>query len=177
MGKIYTKKGDKGFTHLLSGKKTAKDALKIQTLGSIDELNTTIGLSISFLNNKQLRKELTKIQKDLFLLGGYLAGDKKEEIKILEKRTREIELLIDDLSIKLPKLTSFILPGGAKEASFLHLARAVCRRCERVMVSLLRKERINKDTIAYLNRLSDLLFVMARFINIKAKKKEVVFEK
>ncbi len=176
MKKIYTKKGDKGFTYLFNGKKVAKDHPRIQALGSIDELNSTIGIAISFSKDKKIRQELINIQRVLFLIGEYLA-DFLKDIKAIENRIKEIENLIDKLSIKLSKLTHFILPGGVKEASFLHQSRAICRRCERNLVPLLRKEKIDKNTIVYINRLSDLLFVMARYANLKSKKKEIGWKK
>ncbi len=177
MKKIYTKRGDKGFTYLLNGKKIAKDHLKIQTLGSIDELNSIIGLTTAFLKDKKIKQELINVQKDLFLIGGHLAGSTHGEIGVLKERTEKIEQLIDKLSIKLPVLTHFILPGGVKEASFLHLSRTICRRAERSIIAFSRKEKIKKEIPIYLNRLSDFLFTLARYTNFKSKKKEVIWKK
>ncbi len=174
--KIYTKRGDKGFTYLFNGKKIKKDNNRVQAYGNIDELNSIVGILIAFLRDKQLKKELICVQKDLFLVGGYLAKSIGREIEILNKRTKEIELLIDKLSVKLPKITSFILPGGTIEASFMHFARTVCRRSERSVVLLSKKETVEKTVIVYLNRLSDALFIMARFINFKEGKKEEVWK-
>ncbi len=171
MKKIYTKRGDKGFTYLFSGKKVAKDHAKIQVLGSIDELNSIIGIAISFSKDKKIKQELINVQKDLFLIGGCLAGSTQGEIGTLKERTEKIEQLIDKLSIKLPILTHFILPGGVKEASLLHLARTICRRAERSIIAFSRREKIKKEIPIYLNRLSDLLFIMARYTNFKSKKR------
>lgn len=174
--KIYTKKGDKGFTSLFNGKKVAKDNLRIKALGEVDEVNSLIGLVNSFLKDKKIKQELIKIQQDLFLAGGYLAGSLKTEIKILKKRTEELELLIDSLAKQTPELKNFILPGGTNSASLLHFSRTVCRRAERNIVSLSKKEKIDNVVVVYLNRLSDTFFTMARFVNFKQGEKEEVWK-
>ena len=167
--KIYTKSGDNGDTALFGGERVPKDALRIEAYGSVDELNSIIGLIRSFKPQSSLDNMLRRIQHQLFELGADLATPgmvksqaipriKKSHSAILEKR-------IDWYEKKLQPLKSFILPGGSLIASQLHLARTVCRRAERNIVRLSRKESIGKEIIIYLNRLSDLLFVMARYAN------------
>ncbi|MFH1832891.1 MAG: cob(I)yrinic acid a,c-diamide adenosyltransferase [Candidatus Levyibacteriota bacterium] len=177
--KIYTKTGDKGKTSLLGGKRVPKDDLRIEVIGEIDELNSVIGIVIAQISkrksqnqNLKFKNELINIQKDLFGIGSSLSG-------FLTKRyvldARRLEKMIGELSKELPVLKSFILPGGGESGSFLHLARAVCRRAERRTVGLSKKEIVDKSIIMYLNRLSDLLFTMARYINFKENKKEIIW--
>ncbi len=176
MGKIYTKKGDKGFTFLFNGKKIRKDSLRTKAYGAIDELNSLIGFVISFLKDKKIKEELVKVQDDLFVIGGELAFSVKINKEDIEKRILRVESLIDELEDKLPKLTSFILPGGGNAGSLLQFTRAVCRRAERDIISLSKKQQVNNQVIAYLNRLSDFFFVLSRYINLKEKKKETTWK-
>ena len=122
-----------------------------------------------------VKKELIKIQSDLFEIGSALANPKAKGLNYLEKRVKEFEKLIDYMTQKLPPLVNFILPGGGKAGSLLHLARAISRRVERKIVALNTKEKTDKNIIIYVNRLSDLLFTMARFANFKEKKKETIW--
>lgn len=182
MKKIYTKTGDKGETSLFGGRRVSKADLRVETYGTIDELNSVIGVAISEIQNPspkadEIQNKLIKIQKDLFEIGLILANPSKKSKTSLEDRILELEKMIDDLSEKLPNLSNFILPGGGITGSLLHLARAVCRRAERKTVELSRKEGIDKSIIAYLNRLSDLLFTMARFINHQERKKEEIYKR
>lgn len=174
---IYTKQGDNGKTSLISGRKVSKASLRVETYGTIDELNSILGLVVS-KSSKDIKDELIKVQIDLFELGANLAGlGKSKEIKEkLEKRVLEIEKEIDKIEKKLPKLTNFILPGGSEVGSFLHMARTFCRRAERRAVSLSSKEKVEIENIKYLNRLSDYLFILARSVNLKAKKKETIWK-
>jgi len=166
--KIYTRAGDKGQTSLLSGERVLKNDIRIEALGTLDELNSAIGVSLAFLLDKKhtkLKKELTKIQNDLIKISSVLASPKLCVIAGLNKRVAEFEKLIDALSGQMPSLKNFILPGGTKAGAFLHLSRAIARRAERRVVTLFDKEGIDDNIIIYLNRLSDLLFTIARFAN------------
>lgn len=182
--KIYTRTGDKGKTSLFGGKRVSKDSLRVESYGTVDELNSTIGVVISEISNAKypmpnIQKTLEAIQHDLFAIGSYLAapGSTNYEVRIakLRKRTEEHETLIDELTKKLPELRNFILPGGGRVGSELHVARTICRRAERHLVALIKKERVDDGVLIYFNRLSDLLFTMARFANMKEKKKETIW--
>lgn len=173
---IYTKTGDKGDTGLFNGKRVSKASLRIEAIGTVDELNSVIGYAISNIKNKKsnIKKELIRIQGDLFEVGSALAHPRG---KInLSKRTKEFEKQIDVMTKKLPPLFNFILPGGGLTGSSLHIARTVCRRLERRIVSLSEKEKIQSEIIIYINRLSDLLLTMSRFVNKKEKKKETIWK-
>ncbi len=172
LNKIYTKIGDKGSTQLGDGKMVNKDSLRVNAYGSVDEANATIGLSILRTNIK-IKKILKIVQNDLFDLGADLCiPDKKntQKLKITKDRVDYIEEKIDNFNKELSSLNSFILPGGSESSTYLHIARTVTRRAERKIVALSKKEKINPITIIYLNRLSDLLFVLARYTNNKGKK-------
>ena len=180
---IYTRTGDKGKTSLFNGQRVSKSDLRVETYGTVDELNSAIGVSISNFKFQisNFKKELIKIQNDLLNIGSALANpttsEKREATSYLQKRVKEFERFIDQMTEKMPPLSNFILPGGGKAGSFLHLARAVSRRAERKVVALNHKEKIDNNIVIYLNRLSDLLFTMARFANFKEKKKEVIWRK
>ena len=172
LNKIYTKIGDKGSTQLGDGKMVNKNSLRVDAYGSVDEANATIGLSILRTNIK-IKKILKIVQNDLFDLGADLCiPDKKntQKLKITKDRVDYIEEKIDNFNKELSSLNSFILPGGSESSTYLHIARTVTRRAERKIVTLSKKERINPIAIIYLNRLSDLLFVLARYTNNKGKK-------
>lgn len=166
--KIYTKHGDKGYTSLFGGSKVKKNSLRIDSYGTVDELNSVLGLCLSHPVSKNGSKILTEIQKQLFVLGSDLATPQSKKTKVQRIGSEEIEQLeswIDSIVELLPPLTSFILPGGSNTGATLHLARTVCRRAERLTVELKWSEPISDKTIIYLNRLSDLLFVLARHEN------------
>jgi cob(I)alamin adenosyltransferase len=175
--KIYTKTGDKGETALFGGERVPKDALRIEAYGSVDELNCIIGVIRSLSPHKSVDSILGKIQNQLFELGADLAtpiAHKSPFItRIKKKHSTLLEKTIDKLDAQLSPLRSFILPGGSVIASHLHLARTVCRHAERNVVRLSRNEDIGDEVIIYLNRLSDLLFVMARYANHLDGKEEV----
>ena len=160
---IYTKTGDEGKTSLGDGSKISKAHLRIESLGNIDELNSIIGLVISTDISKDDQDILTKIQHHLFDVGGEISIPKLK--KIDEDKIVFIENLIDEINAKLTPLKEFILPGGSKESALCHHARTVCRRAERSLFQLNEIEKINANALKYMNRLSDLLFVMARRIN------------
>ncbi len=168
--KIYTKKGDRGETSLFGGERVDKDNLQVETYGTTDELNSILGLAITEITDKGVREIVLKIQNDLFVLGGELATSaallsRDKKIEILQEHIDQLEKQIDFYEEKLEPLKQFILPGGSKSASLLHVARSVCRRSERLVVHLAKNNDINSNIVIYLNRLSDLLFVLARFEN------------
>ncbi len=168
MTRIYSKSGDCGETGLIGGSRVPKDSLRIEILGTIDELNSFLGLLIAQGIEKSARSILETIQQDLLALGSDLADPREDSpLRITEKHVHALENHIDNLNAQLPPLTQFIIPGGSQAASILHIARAISRRAERVAVALQKTERITEYCLPYLNRLSDLLFVMARFQNQK----------
>lgn len=173
--RIYTKFGDKGKTALLGGTVVSKEDPHVEAYGSVDELNALLGTVLSFSETKDLSSSLTKIQNDLFIIGAELATKKGKAKTIAPARISELESEIDAISAELPPLKNFVLPGGSKTASLLHLARTVCRRAERKVVVLSKEEKVNPDIMTYLNRVGDLLFVQARYVNYKKKLNEVVW--
>ncbi|MDP2586017.1 MAG: cob(I)yrinic acid a,c-diamide adenosyltransferase [Candidatus Levybacteria bacterium] len=183
---IYTRTGDKGRTALFNGQRVSKVDLRVEVYGTVDELNSIIGvvLSIRYPSftkasaGKQvlsIKRELIKIQNDLLSIGSALANPQGDALQSLEKRVKTFEEFIDEMTLHLPKLNNFILPGGGKAGAMLHLARAVARRLERKIVELNNKQKIDNKIIIYFNRLSDLLFTMARFTNFKENKKEIIW--
>ena len=164
--KIYTKKGDKGQTGLLGGARVSKHHARIEAYGTIDELNAHIGHLRDNLNNT-LSEELLQIQNELFTIGSHLAtisGAKVELPSLPEDCIDRLESAIDRMETGLPELKAFIIPGGHPVVSLCHIARTVCRRAERNIVLLAEDENIDETILAYVNRLSDALFVMARYI-------------
>ncbi|QQG40793.1 MAG: cob(I)yrinic acid a,c-diamide adenosyltransferase [Candidatus Levyibacteriota bacterium] len=176
MVKIYTKTGDKGETSLYGGKRVSKADLRVEAYGTVDELNSAIGITIAQFSNKSqiinLKKELTQIQNDLFEIGSILASPSTIRYTL---DARRLEKMIDEMTKELPELRNFILPGGGIVGSYLHLTRSIARRAERRIVVLSQKEQVDKSILMYFNRLSDLLFTMARFVNYKENKKEVIW--
>jgi len=175
MSRIYTRTGDKGETGLFGGGRVPKDSVRVEAYGSVDELNSVLGVLRSFVADKELDSILREIQNDLFVVGGDLATIRKDQ-KIAHtsaERVLELERTIDRYERELPPLSSFIFPGGSITGAVLHFARAVTRRAERQIVRLARSEEINDQIIPYINRLSDLLFVLARAANRRDKKPEV----
>ena len=171
--KIYTKTGDNGTTALFGGTRVKKYNLRIDSYGTVDELNSYIGLIKDQEISDNIKKTLLKIQNELFTLGAMLATPPEKEIlkngkerldipKINEKSILFLEKDIDFMEQDLSQMTHFILPGGHQSVSFCHIARCVCRRAERLSVELNEEENINNDILKYLNRLSDYLFVLAR---------------
>ena len=167
--KIYTKTGDQGDTSLFGGQRVPKDALRIEAYGTVDELNSVIGIVLADGPDRDIARILTQVQNQLFALGADLATPRsvtKKNVKRLEPRdSLPLEKHIDAIQLRLKSLKSFILPGGSPAAARLHFARTVCRRAERIVVRLSRNEDIGEGMTMYLNRLSDLLFVLARYAN------------
>lgn len=174
---IYTRTGDKGKTSLFDGKKVFKSDRKVETYGTIDELNSVVGLVSAFIKDKNILKVLAEIQNDLLEVGSSLAVTDTLPLDQLKNRPVEFEKLIDKYTSKLPPLTQFILPGGGKGGAHLHLARTVTRRAERMVIALSQKEEIDPILIIYLNRLSDLFFTLSRFVNYQEKVKENIWRK
>lgn len=173
--KIYTKKGDSGETSLFGGKRVSKSSKRIEAYGTVDELNSVLGVSIAHGVDDRSMELLNKIQIQLFVLGSDLATPPSKKIKIERIGPTEIEFLehaIDELEEFLEPLTSFILPGGSPAGATLHIGRTVCRRAERIAVDCAQNDEISESAIKYLNRLSDFLFVLARFENKKSGNEE-----
>jgi cob(I)alamin adenosyltransferase len=167
---IYTRTGDSGLTSLFGGKRVLKCEELVDVYGSIDELNSWVGL----LNAQSKTYSFSKVQSDLLIIGSSLAGG-KIDLTPLTSRITEMEREIDRMDKTLPKLSNFILPGGSVLAAQIHIARSVCRRVERQAVAVSQKEHIDSVIVKYLNRLSDLLFTYARFINMQGNIKEIVW--
>ena len=172
---IYTRRGDKGKTTLIGSTTVPKDHLRVEAYGAVDELNAVLGTVLAFSEMKEVTECLEKIQNDLFVIGAELASKGTKTRSIAPSRISELEAEIDALEPDLPPLKNFILPGGSKTASLLHLARTICRRAERRVVSLSHKEKVNADTITYLNRVGDLLFMQARYVNYRKKVAEILW--
>ncbi|MFK5879370.1 MAG: cob(I)yrinic acid a,c-diamide adenosyltransferase [Flavobacteriaceae bacterium] len=171
--KIYTKTGDKGNTSLYGGTRVSKDHIRIEAYGTVDELNANIGLIRDQQIENLTSKSLLKIQNELFTLGAMLATPKEKEAlksgkerlnipKITEQSISYLEEHIDKMNLTLPEMKHFVLPGGHTTVSYCHIARCICRRAERICVTLNSLEEIDIHIIMYLNRLSDYLFVLAR---------------
>jgi cob(I)alamin adenosyltransferase len=181
--KIYTKTGDKGETSLFGGLRVWKDDLRIQAYGTVDELNAILGVAAAELKSEELKEIITTLQNELFIVGSDLASPAGKESRnfaiprIGPEMPVRLESLIDRIESGLPQLKNFILPGGIKGAALLHQARTVCRRAEREVVALSQTESINEQIKVYLNRLSDLLFVLARFENFSSNQPDVEWKK
>ena len=174
LSKIYTRTGDAGTTGLGDGSRVAKDSLRIHALGEVDELNSVIGLLLCEDLPAPTREALTGIQHDLFDLGGELCIPGFNNVT--EAQVKRLEDLLDGYNADLPPLKDFILPGGAKSAAVAHLARTVCRRAERSVVTLASAEPVSDLVRQYLNRLSDLLFVLGRVLNRHAGGTDVLWQ-
>lgn len=171
---IYTRTGDTGQTSLLGGKRVLKCEELVDVYGSLDELNSWVGLVSAKIEAADVQQFLTLIQADLFTIGSHLAGW-KADLAPLEKRVKEMETRIDALDAELAKINNFILPGGTELAALIHVVRGVCRRVERQAVGLALRQKIDPRIITYLNRLSDLFFMLARFINNQAGVEETTW--
>ncbi len=180
--KIYTKTGDKGETSLYGGTKVSKAAARVESYGTLDELNAFIGLAKAEISDEKVLSQLQKIQFDLFTVGSEAAtptdklilanGKNRLDLMISEEEISELEHWMDDLDAELEPLQFFILPSGGKAAASVHVCRTVCRRAERAMVYLNETEEVGPELIKYLNRLSDYLFILARYISKISGEKE-----
>ncbi len=178
MSRAYTRTGDKGDTGLFGGPRVSKASPRIEAYGCIDELNSFIGLARSFADERDIDQILKQVQDDLFALGADLATPLKAKVakkipRITRDDTSRLEAIADRLDKELQPLKTFILPTGSRFATHLHVARAVCRRAERKIVALSSRETINPEIIPYVNRLSSLLFVMARAANKRSGNIEI----
>jgi len=177
--KIYTKNGDRGKTSLIGGKKVSKHDLQVEAYGSIDELNSFMGLLKDYSKNDEINLVLFKVQLKLFTIGSILAQENTssnsvilEKLNISAKDTNFIELQIDKLEKKLPKLSKFIIPGGHKLVSYCHVSRSICRRAERKITKLSDSVKLDSNILPYINRLSDFLFVLSRYFSKELNIKE-----
>jgi len=178
--KIYTKTGDRGDTRLFDGTRVRKHDDRVEAYGDVDELNSFIGAAASFLKDEGLISMLAEVQKDLFSVGAQLADpgfsqQTRAKFQIPRERITALENGIDGFETELRPLRQFIIAGGGNGGAFLHVARTVCRRAERRVVSLSEKVDVNPIVIEYLNRLSDFLFVMARVVNHREGKEEILW--
>lgn len=182
MTRIYTKKGDTGETRVLDKKVYSKSSPLIDCIGEIDELNAYVGLAASLAPSQEVKNLLCEIQKKLFIAGADLAApvirkNKREILRIISSDISFLEKTIDAYDAQIPEIKHFVLPGGTESAVQLYIARAICRRAERSVVKLTQKQRINNQIIPFLNRLSDLLFVLARYVNHKENVPEYLWLK
>ncbi len=173
--RLYTRTGDKGETGLIGGARVGKDDPRVKTFGEIDELNASIGWAATACEDAAWRRDLEKIQSLLFTLGAALADPRPDAATstITAEDITAVEASIDDATADVPPLTQFILPGGDELAARIHVARAVCRRAERAVVTLAREVAVPDNVVAYLNRLADLLFAWGRLANHRAGVAEV----
>jgi cob(I)alamin adenosyltransferase len=167
--RIYTRTGDKGTAGLVDGSRVSKAGARMTAIGDVDEANAAIGAAIALLRDDSLGEQLRRVQNEIFDLGADIAtpGEVEGALRIVPSQVERLENHIDELNEALEPLRSFILPGGSPEVAALHLARTVVRRAERSAVALAAAEPVNPDALAYLNRLSDLLFVAARSVAAK----------
>jgi cob(I)alamin adenosyltransferase len=186
--RVYTRTGDKGMTGLVGGTRVAKDSRRVECYGLIDELNSVLGLARSFnadaaagAARDKLEDVLQRLQNELFDLGSELATAPEAEyegmFKVGDADVRALETLMDACQKELAPLKSFILPGGGRVSGFLHLARTVCRRAEREILRLSREEPIGEHVLPYVNRLSDLLFVLSRWVGKHGGEREYLWER
>lgn len=164
----YTGKGDDGNTGVLSDKRVRKDGILIEAIGNIDELNSAVGVALSHVEGGEVGKQLRSIQNTLFIIGANLAstnGGKIAKAQIKPEALPELEAAIKDIGNGLPELKKFVLPGGSRASAHLHMARAIARRAERSVVSASKEYKVDRDVVAYLNRLSSYLFAAALYVN------------
>ena len=175
--KIYTKKGDEGYTSLAGGKRASKAASRINAYGTVDELNTFIACLLETIEDKEDREFLLRIQSNLFTLGGYLASEQgAADCLITEEEIAQVEAAIDKLDAMLPPLNRFILPGGCQGNAYANVCRTICRRAERCIVKINRSGSVDKKTLKYINRLSDYFFLLARKQNFIHHIQEIIWE-
>lgn len=179
--KIYTRTGDQGETGLFDGTRVSKADPRVEAYGAVDETNALLGVAAANATDPELRGILQDLQRDLFAVGAQLADPKwgvkprKEKTRLTEARVADLEALIDRAEAELPPLKQFILPGGSPVGAILHLARTVCRRAERRVVALAATMAVSPVLLTYVNRLSDLLFVLARLASRRAGTEEIAW--
>lgn len=178
--KIYTRTGDDGTTGLIGGSRVKKYDIRFEAYGTVDELNSYIGVVRSLQTDKHSDLVLEKIQNKLFVIGAHLATDNsitliKKQMPVGETDILMLEQEMDEMNELLPELRNFILPGGCQATSFCHVARTVCRRAERLIVELSDKAEVETDLIIYMNRLSDYLFVLSRKVSMDLKAPEILW--
>ncbi|MDE6347503.1 MAG: cob(I)yrinic acid a,c-diamide adenosyltransferase [Bacteroides sp.] len=176
--KIYTKTGDKGTTSLVGGTRVPKTHVRLEAYGTVDELNAQLGLLVTYLLDQEDRTFLQQVQNSLFAIGSHLATDReKTGLKaasiIRPEQVEQLEREIDRLDVLLPPLSAFVLPGGSRGAAVCHVCRTVCRRAERRILALAEQAEISSELLAYVNRLSDYLFILSRKMNQDEKKGEI----
>jgi len=183
--KLYTRTGDRGETGLFGGRRVRKDSPRVEAYGTIDELNAALGVVATKLRQRKLVATIQSIQNELFNIGAELASErpvrraKREAAAFVldDAKVTALEALIDEYDARVQPLRTFILPGGSEASALLHLARTICRRAERAVVTLAAKEPINDAVLAYLNRLCDLLFALARYVSKADGKRELLWTK
>lgn len=177
--RVYTRTGDKGETGLIGGVRISKADIRLESYGTIDELNSLVGLLATYVDDKETEETLTQIQKNLFTVGSHLATDQSktplaEWAKIDAKEATLLETAMDKIMAELPEKQGFVLPGGCRGACMAHVCRTVCRRAERRIVALAEEAEVGQEIVTYVNRLSDYFFVLAKKLNfvcgIKEKK-------
>ena len=184
---IYTKTGDKGTTSLVGGQRVSKADFRLEAYGTIDELNSQLGLLITYVEDEADLEILNKIQNGLFVVGGYLATDQsstelRQQTVVTDEMVRGVEQAIDRIVTEIPPLRAFVLPGGTRGAAVAHVCRTVCRRAERRIISLndhlvqQGNAIVDEKVIAYINRISDFLFVLARKMNIISNQDEIIWK-
>lgn len=175
--KVYTKKGDSGTTQLIGGTRVVKSSMRIEAYGTVDELNSYLGLIRDQSVTETQQEQLLEIQDRLFTMGSLLATDPEgTKMKLPQLKDSDIENLenwIDEMEETLEPMTNFVLPGGHTTVSFCHIARCVCRRAERIVVDLNENEKIDSIILTYLNRLSDYMFVLSRKLSLDLKANEI----
>ena len=173
LNKIYTRTGDDGSTGLADGSRASKDCFRVRAYGEVDEANSAIGVARLHIDNIELERSLARIQNDMFDLGADLSTptmeDDSKALRIVQSQIDRLETELDALNKDLEPLKTFVLPGGTPPAAYLHLARAITRRAEREIVTMARDETINPLALKYINRLSDFLFVAARWCNAQGE--------
>lgn len=166
--KIYTRSGDEGNTSLFDNTRVPKDSARVESYGTLDELNSQLGLARSFIENKEISDIIKELQRKLFNVAGELATPNSEDFpeRIKQKDIDKLEEIVDNLLDKMneEQLSKFIIPGSNKCSAVLHVARTICRRAERRIISLKREEEIREDILKYINRLSDVIYSLARFV-------------
>lgn len=172
LDRIYTRGGDQGQTSLGDGARTPKCHIRVKAYGGIDEANAAIGIALLHIDDPEVKSLLSLVQNDLFDIGADLCvpereGSARSRLRVSAKQVETLEHEIDKFNDALTPLTSFILPGGSPASAHLHLARAIVRRAERDVVELIQSEAINEEALKYVNRLSDLLFVLCRYLNAR----------